>query len=130
MKGFVFLLSLLFLPAFVLAEEEKEAKPNIEYLEMAPKFTVNLAGQSKYLMINVQLMIEGKENLAKIKKHMPALRHALIMLYSGRNDEELSSMEQREALRQETIKAIRKTLDKYENSAGLRDVFFTEFLLN
>ena len=130
MRVFIFLLSLLFGPAVVLAEDEEVAKSTIEYLEMAPKFTVNLAGQRKYLMIDVQLMIEGKQNVEKVKKHMPALRHELIMLYSGRDDAELASMEQREALRQESIEAIRKTLDKYENSDGLRDVFFTEFLLN
>ncbi|MGR9054189.1 MAG: flagellar basal body-associated FliL family protein [Gammaproteobacteria bacterium] len=126
------LLSLLFLPAFVAAEEDEAggAKPVIEYLEMVPKFTVNLAGHRKYLMIDVQLMIEGKENLDKVKKHMPALRHELIMLYSGRHTDELATMEQRETLRQETLDTIRKTLDKYENSDGLRDVFFTEFLLN
>ena len=130
MRILVVLLSLLFLPAFVLAEGEEAAKPAIEYLEMAPKFTVNLAGHRKYLMIDIQLMIDGEQNVEKIKKHMPALRHELIMLYSGRDASELSSMEQREALRQETIVAIRKTLDKYENSDGFRDVFFTEFLLN
>lgn len=130
MRVLIFLLSLLFLPAFVLAEDEGDAKPAIEYLEMAPKFTVNLAGHRKYLMINVQLMIEGEQNVEKIKKHMPALRHELIMLYSGRKETDLASMEQREALRQETIDVIRKTLDKYENNDGFRDVFFTEFLLN
>jgi flagellar FliL protein len=91
---------------------------------------VNLAGQKKYLLINVQLLVEGKENVEKIKKHMPALRHELIMLFSGRNETELASMEQREALRKETLDAIRAALDKYENSDGFRDLFFTEFLLN
>ena len=130
MRVLIFLLSLLFLPAFVLAEEEEAVQPSIEYLEMAPKFTVNLAGHRKYLMINVQLMIEGRPNLEKIRKHMPALRHELIMLYSGRDEAELATTEQREALRQETIEVIRTTLDKYENSDGFRDVFFTEFLVN
>ena len=124
------MLSLLLLPAVVLAEEDEAAPPEIEYIEMAPKFTVNLGGYRKYLMINVQLMIEGEKNVEKVKKHMPALRHELIMLFSGREGAELVSMEQREALRQAAISAIRKTLDKYENSDGLRDVFFTEFLLN
>ena len=130
MRVLILLLSLLFLPAFVLAEEAENTEPAIEYLEMSPKFTVNLTGRRKYLMINVQLMIEGEQSVEKIKKHMPALRHELIMLYSGKNADDLSTMEQREALRRETIETLRKTLDKYENSDGFRDVFFTEFLLN
>ena len=130
MRVLFLLLSLLCLPAFVSAEDEAAAKPAIEYLEMAPKFTVNLAGHRKYLMVDVQLLIEGEQNVEKIKKNMPALRHALIMLFSGREASELSTTEQREALRQETLAALRKTLAQYADSDGLRDVFFTEFLLN
>lgn len=130
MRVLFLLLSLLCLPAFVSAEDEAAVKPAIEYLEMAPKFTVNLAGHRKYLMVDVQLLIEGEQNVEKIKKNMPALRHALIMLLSGREASELSTTEQREALRQETLAALRKTLAQYADSDGLRDVFFTEFLLN
>lgn len=127
MRGFIILLILSLLPVFAMADEEE---PVIEYLEMTPKFTVNLAGRKKYLLVNVQLMVEGDKNVEKIKKHMPALRHELIMLFSGRSDKDLGSMEQREALRQETIDSIRNALDKYENSDGFSDLFFTEFLLN
>jgi flagellar FliL protein len=124
------LLCFLIVPGFAVAGDEEKVEPVLEYLEMTPKFTVNLAGQKKYLLINVQLLFEGKENVEKIKKHMPALRHELIMLFSGRNETDLASMEQREALRKETLDAIRAALDKYENSDGFRDLFFTEFLLN
>jgi len=58
------------------------------------------------------------------------LRHELIMLFSGRPSDQLQTMEQREALRQETIVTVRKALDKIENGDGFRDVFFTEFLID
>ncbi|MBE0436364.1 MAG: flagellar basal body-associated FliL family protein [Methylomicrobium sp.] len=116
---------------WVLAQDAADdAQPAIEYLEMSPKFTVNLDVPRKYLLINVQLMVEGKDNMEKIKKHLPALRHELIMLYSGRNANELGTKEQREALRLESVKAVRNALDKYDNSDGFRDVFFSEFLVN
>jgi len=131
MRLFVLLFSLWLMPAFVHAgEEAKEEGPAIEYLEMTPKFTVNLAEPKKYLLINVQLLVEGEGAITKIKKHLPALRHELIMLFSGRPADSLQTMQQREALRQEALLAIRKTLDEHENSDGFRDVFFTEFLIN
>ncbi|GAB4253854.1 MAG: hypothetical protein Kow0065_00260 [Methylomicrobium sp.] len=121
----------LFIAVSAWAEdEEAPQKPVIEYLEMAPKFTVNLDGPRKYLMINVQLMVEGQDHLEKIKKHLPALRHELIMLFSGRKSADLGTMEQRESLRQESIDAVRKTLEKYADSDGFRDLFFTEFLVH
>jgi flagellar FliL protein len=52
------------------------------------------------------------------------------MLYSGRNANELGTKEQREALRLESVEAVRNALNKYDNSDGLRDVFFSEFLVN
>jgi flagellar FliL protein len=127
---------ILFLSFFLVvnnvyaADEEKSTESVIEYLEMSPKFTVNLDKRNKYLVVNVQLMVEGESHVEKVKKHLPALRHELIMLYSGRSAAELQTMEQREALRQETKKVITKALEEYSNSDGFRDVFFTEFLVN
>ncbi|MGZ8187256.1 MAG: flagellar basal body-associated FliL family protein [Methylosarcina sp.] len=120
------------MPSFVLANEGKteSAESEIEYLEITPKFTVNLAEPRKYLLVNVQLLMEGPEAIEKTKKNLPAIKHELIMLFSGRSAESLQTVEQREALRQETLLAVRKVLDKYENSSGFRDVFFTEFLIN
>ena len=77
-----------------------------------------------------KIMIPEFLDVEKVKKHFPALRHELIMIYSGRSASELQTMEQREALRQETKEVISKALDKYSNSDGFRNVFFTEFLVN
>jgi flagellar FliL protein len=131
MRNFILFLSFFLVINNVYAtDDEVSAEPSIEYLEMSPKFTVNLDKPKKYLMVNVQLMVEGENYVKKVKKHLPVLRHELIMLYSGRSADELQTMEQREALRQETKKVITKVLDEHSNSDGFRDVFFTEFLVN
>ncbi len=132
MRVLVLLLSFMMSAGFVHAEEEgeKEKIPEMEYLEMKPKFTVNLAERRKYLMVNVQLLIEGEKYIEKVAKHLPMLRHELIMLFSGLSADELQTMDQREALRVKTKRTITDALDKYENSDGFRDVFFTEFLVN
>lgn len=165
MRLFILLFSLLFMSNFALAEEHGgggeggEAKGDVtgpSYVEITPKFVVNLIEPKKYLSINVQLLIEGVPISAAIRKHMPVLKHELIMLFSDRSIDNLQTMEQREALRQETIEVIHKTIDKAEGmeepenvpvaatdahkktkakdyshlpSAGFKDVFFTEFLI-
>ena len=127
---------ILFLSFFLIvnngyaSDDEETVEPVLEYVEMSPKFTVNLDKRKKYLAVSVQLLVEGEGYTEKVKKHMPALRHELIMIYSGRSAAELQTMEQREALRQETKEVITQVLDKYSNSDGFRDVFFTEFLVN
>lgn len=134
-RTFILLISLMMLPIAAWANSgekkaDESAGPVIEYVEMKPKFTVNLAEPKKYLMLNVQLLMEGAENVEKIKKHMPVLRHEMIMMLSGMRSTDLQSMEQREALRLKTKQLITDLLTKIQNSDGFRDVFFSEFLIN
>jgi len=154
MRLWVVILSLLFMSVAGANEgaKEAEAEAGAKYVEMTPKFTVNLAEPKKFLLINVQLLVDGSDTIAAVNKHMPALRHELIMLYSGRPSEELQTMEQREALRQETTAVIRKTLEKMEggdkghgasaekehseeegkagHEEGFKEAYFTEFLVD
>jgi len=110
-------------------EEGEKAVPEIEYLALNPKLVVNLAGRRHYLRADVQLMIKGKDNKERIQKHMPLIRHALIMLFSGLPPEKVADISQREQLREKALTEIRKLLDRYSDSDGLKDVFFTEFLV-
>lgn len=157
MRLLVVVLSLLFMSVAAANEEakESESEAGAKYVEMTPKFTVNLAEPKKILLVNVNLLVEGGAAIASVKKHMPALRHELIMLYSGRSFEELQTMEQREALRQETTKVIRETLEKMkdpkahdeekeeepaeeghgeegkvDHTKGFKEAYFTEFLVD
>jgi len=164
MRLIVLLLSLLFISSPAFAEEGgghgggESSAGGIQYIEITPKFVVNLLEPKKYLSINMQLLIEGAGADALIKKHMPAIKHELIMLFSDRSIESLQSMEQREALRQAAVETIHKTIDKAEGieeealdpatapttghakkekkkdysklpSGGFKDAFFTEFLM-
>lgn len=160
MRLLVVILSFLLMSVAAANEgaKESEAEAGVKYIEMTPKFTVNLAEPKKFLLINVQLLVEGAGAIEAVKKHMPALRHELIMLYSGRPSEQLQTMEQREALRQETTAVIRKTLEKMDggkghdaaaekeehkkeghseeegkaeqHAEGFKEAFFTEFLID
>jgi flagellar FliL protein len=135
MQIFVLLIALWFMPVCSWANSGGEAAdesegPVTEYIEMKPKFTVNLLEPKKYLMVNVQLLVEGAANVEKIKKHMPALRNTLIMLYSGLGSADVQTMAQREALRTKTKEEISNALNKYAHIDGFRDVFFTEFFVN
>lgn len=132
MRKVILLVTLLLLPVLGFASDEKgeEAGPVIEYVEMTPKFTVNLAEPKKYLLVNVQLLVEGAEQVEKVKKHLPMLRHELIMMLSGMHVADLQSVEQREALRVKTKELLAGALGKVDTNDALRDVFFSEFLVN
>ena len=131
MQKLILLMLMSLLPVLGFAKpDEENAGPVIEYVEMAPKFTVNLAEPRKYLMVNIQLLVEGAEAVENVKKHMPMLRHEIIMMMSGMHVADLQTAEQREALRIKTKELITQSLEKIHKSEGLTDVFFSEFLVN
>lgn len=131
MQKLILLALMLLLPVLGFAKSEEESTgPVIEYVEMAPKFTVNLAEPKKFLLVNIQLLVEGAENVEHIKKHMPMLRHEIIMMLSGMHIADLQTMEQREALRTKTKELITESLTKIHSNKGFQDVFFSEFLVN
>lgn len=134
------LLALLFTTMAFAAEEHggghgekaKEGEPTgpvLEYVLIEPPMIVNLQGKRHYLRADVQMLVEGQENVDRIKTHLPALRHALIMLYGDREPNSLSLVEEREKLRTETMTTIKSVLDQYATSEGLKDVFFSSFLV-
>lgn len=125
----IIVLLLLILSTTAYAEENESAPPQVEYLPLDPKFVVNLEGRKRYLRVDIQLMIEGEQEVEKISTHIPALRHSLIMLFSSYRPDQLATPDQREQFRKSALEDVGKTLEKYADSKGLTDLFFTEFLV-
>ena len=110
--------------------DDETTPPNIEYVSLGSKLVVNLQGRRKYFRADMQLMVEGEDNVEKISLHNPAIQHALIALFSQYTAEQLVGPKQREVVRKLALEEIRKTLEKYSNSKGIKDLFFTEFLIH
>lgn len=127
-RSLTFLLCHFFLAGIAFGEEENP-KAAFEYLSLQPNFVVNLNDPRHYLRADVQLLVTDKEHLEKISRAGPALRHALIMLFSSYTPEQLATVEEREQLRAKSLLAVRESLDRYSSSEGLVDLFFTEFLV-
>lgn len=116
-------------PSLWAKPEAGKSPPSIEYLPLNPKLIVNLAGRHHYLRTDVQLMIQGKENLERIQRYLPVVRHTLITLLSNLPPEQVADVEEREKLRQEALAKVHKALDQYTDSEAIKDILFTEFLI-
>ncbi len=112
------------------SETTEEVTLPVEYVSLGSDVVVNLQGRRKYLRTGMQLMVEGTDNVEKINIHNPAIRHAMIMLFSQFSPDQLLDPGQREELRKLALEDIRKSLEKYSSSTGLKDLFFTEFLVH
>lgn len=90
---------------------------------------VNLEGRRHYLRAEIQLLVSDQAVAESVRANMPALRHALIMLFSGRNPEQISTTEEREKLRQSAKEEVAKVLEHYKTGKGFEDLFFTDFMV-
>src|SRR6056297_3476175 len=112
-------------------EPKPGARSKASYLSLDPPLVVNFAagGQLRYLQISIEVMTLGSSETEVIPQHMPAVRHALISLFSERDYESLLSREGKEALRLEALETIRAELNMLSGEPAAEDVYFTSFVM-
>lgn len=133
-----FLLSMMLtLPVSAWAEDEEAAedsavleKVKTEYLDLEPAFVTNYGGTGRlrFLRAEVSLrVIEGKK--APVLRHMPAIRDKLIRLLARQTDDEVSTVEGKELLRQSALKSIQEFLEVEEGENSVTDLLFGKFII-
>ena len=125
---FVFLIS----TTSILAEgEEKKERIRPIYLSMLPHFTVNLSdgGVPRFLMLKAQTQIKNKETKAELLKHMPAVRHNILMKLSSLTLADIQSSAQKQQLKTEITEIIKNTLTEYAKHDDVKDFFITSLVM-
>ena len=121
----IFVLALLSPIAFA---EESEEMPDTIYWALTPQFTVNLLGNKHYLRASIQLQLTDEATKTAIEENDPAIRHALIVLLSNNNVEDISNTSGKLDLQSRAVETLNNTLKKHANKSGVEAVFFTEFV--
>lgn len=102
-----------------------------KYLKLHPAFTVNLAAgeRPRFMRVETQIMSRDQLKLDAAKDHMPALRHELILLFSENSAQTMKSIEGKERLRREALKAINTVLEKETGETPIEAVYFTSLVV-
>lgn len=131
--GLVLSLFLLWMAApGVFAQDEAAEDSSSRYLDLKPAFVVNYggAGRLRYLKTDIALRIGGGiSGPSGVRRHMPYIRHTMVMLLSRATEEDLSSMEGRELLRQSCLEAVRELLLREEGEEYVQDLLFNSFIV-
>src|SRR5450631_789369 len=108
-KSLAFLLAALFLVSTVASAGEGggEGGGAGGYERLEP-FTVNLVGLRQMIQLSVTLKPAKPDASEKIKLYMPAIRHEIILLLSGKTVEQKQSAEGKQKLILETRYAANK----------------------
>lgn len=111
-------------------EDKGEAGPAI-YVALDPPFVVNFAdtGSARFLQITVEVMTRNPKVEEDVKRHMPAIRNNLVMLFSSQTTESVGTLEGKEALRDETLASIQDILETETGDPGIEAVYFTSFVM-
>ena len=112
-------------------DDEDEAPMPAVYIPIDPAFVVNFASQGKarFLQITVEVMTREAEVPDLVKLHMPAIRNNLVLLFSAQTFDNVSTLEGKEALREEALEVIQSILEEETGDVGVEAVYFTSFVM-
>ena len=113
------------------SSESKGGGHEALYLALDPPFVVNFQSDTaaRFLQVGVQLMARDQKALDAAKASEPAVRNALVMLFSSQDAKTLISREGKEKLRSDSLDEIRKIVADRTKGTTIEAVYFTSFVM-
>lgn len=113
---------------------EEEMMPDDKdaiYEDLHPAFTVNFNEESKKKFMQVYMVAKFYDMEARdqFKMHMPVVRNNLLMLLSGKNSDELSTMESKENLRKDALMTAQSVMQEIYGENLVEDIYFTKLVM-
>ncbi|MCW9023621.1 MAG: flagellar basal body-associated FliL family protein [Gammaproteobacteria bacterium] len=121
----------------ISAEEKGSADGNGDapakslYLSLKPAFVVNVTEGSRVRHMQIQLQVKytQPEIEGYLVQHDPAIRHEMVMLFSGMPVSEVKTVSGKQKMMAEALAAIQKVLLDNINNTGVDAVYFTDLVI-
>ena len=112
-------------------EEEEAVAGPATYIKVDPAFVVNFVGTDKarFLQITLEVMTRQPEMSIAVESHMPIIRNNLVLLFGSQTYEDLSTLEGKEALRDEALETIQNILEEETGDPVVEAVYFTSLVM-
>lgn len=125
---------------FMMGSKDKEgAEAKVEEPKGPPtfvvmdQFVVNLAepDTTRYLQIGITYELTNPASAEEIKTFTPVIRSRILLVLSGKNVANLTSIEGKQQLMDELVDLARVTIkgDGKDPTRGIRDVHFSSFVI-
>jgi flagellar protein FliL len=102
----------------------KKANEKMVLFSMDP-FVLNLSDPGRHLKVAVQFELFREEDELKVKERGPKLRDTLIMLFSSKTTDSVSSPEGKFQLKDEILLRANQAMER----EVFRNVYFTDFVM-
>lgn len=112
------------------AEHDKAPEPDV-YYDLPSPLLVNYPGGSSARVIRISLTIltKGEASVDAMKKHEPMIRNNLLMAISAVGADKAKTVEGKQELRAMMQTEIGKVLEKMAGKNTVKEVYFTEFVM-
>lgn len=101
------------------------------YFGLDPDFVVAFQNPKKvrFLKASLEVAVYDEDVIDDLKLHMPAIRDAILLLFSTQEEDDLMSIAGKEAFRAQILEKIRSTLEHLTGEPGVEAVYFSNFIM-
>jgi flagellar FliL protein len=100
------------------------------YVAIAPPVVVNLSAEERQHFMQVQAqMAVSPPQVASVEKHLPVLRHEMIMLLTGKPFATAQDIEARELWREELLQRLRGRMESLTGEPAIEALYFADLIV-
>ncbi len=116
--------------AWAAASAEPEGEEQ-DYVTLDSPLIVNVLSRDTihFLQVTTEFQLKAPVLAAKVKAHMTAIKHNLIMLLSEKRFSELQTIEGKKRLREEALKTVQQVMKEKTGDPSIENIFFTSLIL-
>ncbi len=116
----------------IAADEEAPAEMIPGYVSLGDPMVLNLSTNDKkltFLQLKADVLVKDDTAKEIVEKHIPAIRHKLIVLLSEQSALDMKTPAKRERIRQQATQEIRDMIGKMTDNTDIEEVLFSNFLV-
>ena len=129
-RSVIFAMGILFASTALAEDEAAEGGSTADplFVSMVPHFTVNL-GAARFLNMTAETLVGNEDTKTSLEKHMPAIRHSILMMLADMVPGDLATSRQKEIMRRDITRAMRKTLKDLGAEDDVRGFYITSLVI-
>ena len=123
---FIFLLT----SPLLHAEEGGDGAESVQYVPLKPAIITNYQSKKlSYIKAEITLQVTGNPTVEAIDRHLPYIRHNLVMLFSRQEEASLTSADGKAQLKEDALAAVISALDSENEPTDIEAILFTSFIV-
>ncbi|OUS04767.1 hypothetical protein A9Q81_05710 [Gammaproteobacteria bacterium 42_54_T18] len=108
----------------------EEGGGGVQYVPLKPAIVTNYQSKKlSYIKAEITLQVTGNATAEAIDRHLPYIRHNLVMLFSRQEEATLSSTEGKIQLKEDALAAVISVLDSESEPTDIEAILFTSFIV-